>query len=91
MKTCATCRFFGAQDGVEIWDDDYEGSFGKGDTHETDHHPCARIIHGNGSGVGRSSFAHVNKEPAIVTDGSGYAARLRVLPSFGCTLHEERT
>jgi hypothetical protein len=89
MSTCSTCRFFGAQMGVEIWDDDYDAGygFGPGDTHETDHHACARIIHGNGIG---SNYKTVNAEPAIVTDGSGYAARLRVLPTFGCALHEER-
>jgi len=27
---------------------------------------------------------------AVVTDGSGYAARLCVLPTFGCNLHEPR-
>ena len=63
--------------------------FGPGDTRETDHHACARIIHGNGS-QSRGDFAKVNAEPAVVTDGSGYAARLRVLPTFGCALHEPR-
>ena len=29
-------------------------------------------------------------DAAVVTDGSGYAARLRVLPTFGCTLHEPK-
>ncbi len=81
MPTCSTCRFFGARGGVEIWDDEYDG----GDLRETDHHACARIIHGNGQ---QRDYRKVNSEPAIVTDGSGYAARLRVLPSFGCALHE---
>lgn len=90
LGTCATCRFFGARMGVEVWDDDYDAGngFGPGDTRETEHHACARIIHGNGGGV---DFAKVNAEPAIVTDGSGYAARLRVLPTFGCALHEPTT
>lgn len=87
MKQCSSCRFFGAPGGgVSIWDDSADE--GRGDTRETDHHACARIIHGN---KGRGAFAEVNAEPAIVTDGSGYAARLRVLPTFGCALHEERT
>lgn len=81
MKTCSTCLFFGAKMGVEVWDGEAD------DTRETDHHACARIIHGNGHQI---PFAIVNAEPAIVTDGSGFAARLRVLPTFGCALHEER-
>lgn len=79
MKTCSTCRFFGARNSLGVWDDNY------GDIRETDHHTCARIIHGNAGGV---DFHKVNVEPAIVTDGSGYAARLRVLATFGCVLHE---
>jgi hypothetical protein len=57
---------------------------------ESEHHACARIIHGNryisefGEAVKR--FA----EPAVVTDGSGFAARLMVLPTFGCALHEPK-
>lgn len=49
-----------------------------------------KIIHGNryisefGEAVKR--FA----EPAVVTDGSGFAARLMVLPTFGCALHEPK-
>jgi len=73
--------------GIEIWDEDYDAGQGDGpgDTRPTDHHACARIIHGNPGGI---DFAKVNAEPAVVTDGSGYAARLRVLPTFGCLLHE---
>jgi hypothetical protein len=90
MTTCSTCRFFGARDGIEIWDDEHDSGdgLGPGDTRETDHHPCARIIHGNAT---RSNFRKVNAEAAVVTDGSGYAARLRVLPTFGCALHEQAT
>lgn len=79
MKTCQTCRFFGAPMGVLAWIDDEE--------RETEHHACARIVHGNDG----CRFPHVANEPAIVTDGSGFAARLRVLPSFGCALHEEKS
>lgn len=92
-KHCATCRFFGARMGVEVWDDDHDNGWGAGDVRETEHHPCSRIIHGNGGLPTQhhaydNPFPFVNAEPAIVTDGSGYAARLRVLPSFGCVLHE---
>lgn len=84
--TCSTCRFFGVRMGIDAWDDDYVTSFGSGGMRETEHHACARIIHGND---GRP-FPAIKDEPAIVTDRSGYAARLRVLPTFGCALHEER-
>lgn len=49
---------------------------------ETDHRSCVRIKHGNG---GEAS----PDESAVVVDGSGYTARLLVLPTFGCALHEE--
>ena len=45
---------------------------------ETQHHTCVRVVHGNGDDV-------------KVVDGSGYAARLLVLPNFGCILHEEKS
>ena len=69
----------GSEDGVFYSgdDDDYE---------ETSHHNCARIIHGNGSDMSPD----VALEPAVVTHGSGYAARLKVLPTFGCILHEPK-
>lgn len=51
------------------------------------HHSCTRIIHGNGDGY---SYRRLSKELACVVDGSGYAARLIVLPTFGCILHEEK-
>ncbi len=50
---------------------------------------CVRIIHGNYN-------AHANdlkltfEQPAAVVDGSGYQARLIVLPTFGCVLHEPK-
>lgn len=80
MKTCETCRFFGTGMGVSYWDDD------KGDMVETEHRACARIIHGNGFQPERAPL----KELAVVTDGSGYSARLQVLPTFGCVLHESK-
>jgi len=54
----------------------------------TGHRSCVRIIHGNGDAKYDRGFAGLAPEPALVTDGSGYAARLIVLPTFGCTLHE---
>jgi hypothetical protein len=82
MKTCETCCFFGSPMGLMAWDDESSE-----DSSETGHHACARIIHGNGYGL---KYNQLKNEPAVVTDGSGYAARLRVLPSFGCTLHESK-
>lgn len=81
MKTCSTCRFRAAPRGLSAWSDDgdYLG--------ETEHSTCTRILHGNGGDV---KAPRVFSEPALVTDGSGYAARLVVLPSFGCSLHEDR-
>ncbi len=76
MNTCATCKYFGTERGLVNRFDDYN---------ETKHHSCLRIIHGNGDDSGNP--AH---ELAVVTDGSGYAARLCVLPTFGCVLHETK-
>jgi len=46
---------------------------------------CVRIIHGNKDGNDIT-----DKTMAAVLDGSGYSARLVVLPSFGCVLHESK-
>ncbi len=81
MKHCETCKFMAAPRGlIQYGDDGSEGVVSK-------HRSCARIIHGNGDA--RNSPETLD-EPAIVTDGSGYAARLLVLPTFGCVLHEEK-
>lgn len=80
MKTCATCRFLGAEAPLSH----SPAGFMVPDV-ESEHRRCVRIIHGNADGNPSTS---VLEEPAVVTDGSGYAASLRVLPSFGCTLHE---
>ncbi len=54
-----------------------------------EHGTCVRIIHGNGDcETWDDRTADPDKELAYVTDGSGYSARLLVLPSFGCALHE---
>lgn len=81
-RRCATCRFFGSPAGIDGAYDESADS----DDGTTEHHYCARIIHGNS---GEHYFSKLAVEPAVVTDGSGYAARLRVLPTFGCTLHEQ--
>lgn len=89
MKTCATCRFMAAE---RIYEDSNASGFmtisvdGEAPYEErvSQHRTCARIIHGN-----VSNEPSVLTEPAVVVDGSGYAARLLVLPTFGCVLHEE--
>jgi hypothetical protein len=90
MKTCETCRYM-AEPRDKAWRE-HEPS--------ANHRTCVRIIHGNGSppnypwlGRGDDSPEYdgdARKELAAVLDGSGYAARLVVLPSFGCVLHKER-
>ncbi len=86
MKTCSTCRFLGSPAPL-TW---FIYGEGKGESEDEDgesaHRLCARIEHGNG-GSGQQT-KKLASDPAVVTDGSGYAARLRVLPTFGCTLHE---
>lgn len=79
MKTCSTCRFFAAESHIEAWDEDAD------DYVEIPFHACTRIIHGND---GKRADV-LRAQEAVVTDGSGYAAKLCVLPSFGCTLHED--
>jgi len=70
------------RDGILLFlDDEYEPV-------ETEHGTCTRIVHGNN--WKSTHEAATATEPAAVVDGSGYAARLVVLPSFGCVLHEEK-
>ncbi len=73
---CATCKHLGEPNAVSFFDDDCE-------EHESEHRNCNRIHHGNGT-----TTRETLTEPAVVTDGSGYVARLRVLPTFGCALWE---
>ena len=83
-KLCGTCKFFGTQDGLS---NDYSDGDNEDLDAKTEHHNCARIIHGN---TDQLPFEKKQVEPAVVVDGSGYSARLKVLPTFGCTLHEEK-
>lgn len=79
--TCSTCRFMAMPRDEDVWDDATEEMVP--DTRAT----CVRIIHGN-----RDSHAPFPSvaQPAMVVDGSGYSARLLVLPTFGCNLHEPK-
>lgn len=82
-KTCATCRFMAEPRGLEI--------FGETEAEDTvtEHRSCVRVIHGNGDSR-HEAMSKSAREPALVIDGSGYAARLIVLPTFGCVLHEAK-
>lgn len=81
MPTCATCRFAGSPAPIYV-----SGEGTDWELLESEHVRCTRIIHGNSGGVTCEAL----REPAVVTDGSGYAASLRVLPTFGCILHEPK-
>lgn len=81
-KTCASCRFAGLQRDNEVWDPTADG--GDGALVTTEHVRCTLIVHGNGSDEKRATPGTI----AYVADGSGYAATLMVLPTFGCVLHE---
>lgn len=90
MKTCATCRFMAAPRR------DYDGfavpSFYSDETGEVEsayRATCVRIVHGNARVNNLDEWKAREATPAVVVDGSGYAARLLVLPTFGCVLHEE--
>ena len=88
-KTCATCRFFGSPAPL-TWFIYAEGEDASADEDgESEHHYCARIEHGNGGTSQQTK--RLGTDLAVVTDGSGYAARLRVLPTFGCALYEAKT
>lgn len=76
IAQCGTCRFFGST--VDTWDDDTQ------EVRPSKHHRCARIIHGN---ITDPEIDNTS-ELAVVTDGSGYVARLNVMANFGCVLHE---
>jgi hypothetical protein len=74
--TCATCRFQGTQT-RDRYDED-------GNEIPLPHRNCLRIIHGNKDETDTATWA------AMVCDGSGYAASLWTLPTFGCSLWERR-
>lgn len=77
---CATCRHFG--ESAPVIDGDYNDADEWVERTSTHHH-CTRIVHDG------SRFDAVANEPAL-TDSSGCIYRLRVLPTFGCVLHEPR-
>lgn len=87
MSTCETCRFMAAPR-----DDDFPRASGPMNGTAWVGGTCTRIIHANGSWEPPSDADPAlwgPNQPAVVLDGSGYAARLVVLPTFGCNLWEE--
>lgn len=79
MSTCAECRFWGTQK-REFWRE------GADDYVQLPQRNCLKIIHGNGSPASAAETT-----PAYVADGSGYAATLFTLATFGCSLFETKS
>ncbi len=83
MKHCATCKYMAPPRDIPAltyYDSDTDTEY------NSEHTTCTRILHGNGYTDQKRSIT----ELACVLDGSGYAARLVVLPDFGCVLHEDK-
>jgi hypothetical protein len=81
---CADCRFWNRKG------DPWERRAREGETEDewgyrvpTKKQKCLRVLHANGSREGEA-----DDDPAIVTDGSGYAAAFWTEPTFGCTSFE---
>ncbi len=83
MNRCATCKHLGEPDPITAWVEVGDEL----DELNSEHHQCKRVLHGNAGG---RETADRLTQPAVVVDGSGYVAQLRVLPTFGCVLWEER-
>lgn len=78
MNTCGNCKFLGEE--IEVWDEvDCKDKL-------TGFHNCQRVCHGNKDRYGDVT----HKDSAIVVDGSGYFAALRVKEDFGCIYFEEK-
>ncbi len=76
---CATCKHLGDPDPLTEWNSE-DGEYSEV---VSEHRVCERIPHSTRGDDHREMFA-------IVSDGSDYIARLRVLPDFGCVLWEQR-
>ena len=80
MPTCNDCKFWNRKGDPHIAyveENDYAGV-------DMPQRKCLNIIHGN-SYEGAKEMATA---PAAVLDGSGYAASLWTLPTFGCNAFE---
>lgn len=83
MSRCETCRFWSrAGEGWRVSHGDETNDW---KDIRSQHRLCAQVIHANAGDYDRST---IETALAIVTDGSGYAAALRTLPTFGCVLWE---
>jgi hypothetical protein len=87
MGNCGTCRFMAAERDLRVVerDDPADPNRVIYEDVERQLRTCTRIIHGNAE---TNDYEGTPEQPAMVVDGSGYAARLMVLPTFGCVLHE---
>jgi len=78
MNTCKNCKFFGEE--IVTYDgEDWEEV-------KSEFHECERIYHCKDM---RSVLQYQSK--AVVVDGGGYFAALRVAEDFGCIHFEETT
>ncbi len=81
--TCASCKYLGEPDPLlDRFDPDEDE-----DDAPSEHRLCMRIPD---AGCGVDPDRQFRHALACVTDGSGYMAKLRVRPTFGCVLWEER-
>jgi len=78
MNFCKNCKFLGEE--IDKWDCD------EGKTVMTGFHQCKRIDHD----ANWDSNNTVHPDSAVVVDGSGYFAALRVKEDFGCIYFEEK-
>lgn len=87
MKTCASCRFMAAERETRMVEREDPNDSNRVIYEDVPRQlrTCTRIIHGNRD---TWDYEGTEQQPAMVVDGSGYAARLLVLPTFGCVLHE---
>lgn len=78
MKLCKDCKFLGEE--IEVWDSDICEDKPSG------FHECQRVCHGN-----KDCYDVLeHDDSAIVVDGSGYFAALRVKEDFGCVYFEKK-
>lgn len=74
-KTCGTCRFISTEP-ILIWDDECN-------LVDAGYRTCKRVEHDEGG-------KYPPNKKALVIDGSGYFAALKVEKDFGCILWEPK-
>ncbi len=82
---CATCIFWSVSPA-------FSAGGPCGPDKDLPHHRCVRIIHELGLRyvTGDATPEADASTQAFLNDGSGYAAALHTLPTFGCTLWEQK-